>query len=181
MVSIAERKRQENIAEFVLYVWQMEDLARAAQFDVEAISTLLSGDDQKSKEAETRWFRNLIAQMKDEGLEKTGHISELDEVMKELAYLHSTLLTVLRDEKYIEKYAVAQPNIAAFLSKSGGEAANDVDACLTALYGLMTLRLKRMTISKETEMAVRTFSTLMAHLSSEYHKMKLGEQNSGLN
>ncbi len=35
---IAEQKRKENIAEFILYIWQLEDILRAYNFDIETIN-----------------------------------------------------------------------------------------------------------------------------------------------
>ena len=32
---IARRKRKENIAEYLLYMWQVEDLIRANNFDMD--------------------------------------------------------------------------------------------------------------------------------------------------
>ena len=41
-MDIAQQKRKENIAEYILYLWQLEDLLRALQFSPEAIySTLI--------------------------------------------------------------------------------------------------------------------------------------------
>jgi hypothetical protein len=34
---IAQQKRRENIAEYILYLWQLEDLLRALRFSPEAI------------------------------------------------------------------------------------------------------------------------------------------------
>ena len=34
---IAKQKRQENIAEYVLYMWQLEDMLRACNFDVDVL------------------------------------------------------------------------------------------------------------------------------------------------
>ena len=34
---IARQKRKENIAEYLLYMWQMEDLVRSFKCDIEAI------------------------------------------------------------------------------------------------------------------------------------------------
>jgi hypothetical protein len=34
---IATQKKKENIAEYVLYMWQIEDIIRAYKFDIEAI------------------------------------------------------------------------------------------------------------------------------------------------
>lgn len=52
---IAQRKRKENIAEYILYLWQLEDLLRALQFSPEAIYSQLV---QKSEldEAKNRRF-----------------------------------------------------------------------------------------------------------------------------
>lgn len=36
-MTIAEIKYKENIAEYILYLWQMQDLLRAVQFDVDAL------------------------------------------------------------------------------------------------------------------------------------------------
>ena len=42
-MDIALSKRKENIAEYILYLWQLEDLLRALQFSPEAIySTLIA-------------------------------------------------------------------------------------------------------------------------------------------
>ena len=42
-MDIAQAKRRENIADYILYLWQLEDLLRALQFSPEAIfSTLIA-------------------------------------------------------------------------------------------------------------------------------------------
>ena len=40
-MDIALAKRRENIAEYILYLWQIEDLLRALQFSPEAIYSQL--------------------------------------------------------------------------------------------------------------------------------------------
>ncbi|WP_418662065.1 DUF4924 family protein, partial [Alistipes communis] len=37
IMDIAKTKRRENIAEYILYLWQLEDLLRALQFSPEAV------------------------------------------------------------------------------------------------------------------------------------------------
>jgi len=34
---VASQKRKENIAEYLLYMWQMEDIVRAFNLDIERI------------------------------------------------------------------------------------------------------------------------------------------------
>ena len=44
---VAKQKRKENIAEYLLYMWQVEDLIRANQFDIDSIRrTVIAQYDQ---------------------------------------------------------------------------------------------------------------------------------------
>lgn len=178
-MTLAEQKKEENISEYIIYVWQMEDLVRAAGFKDELIEHFVRdfAEDPIQQEEELNWFKDLMTQMKNQGIEKRGHISELGEVLNELAMLHHTLVNILKDSSYLMLYKEAKPYIGEYLQKAGGGLNNDVETCLTALYGLLVLRLKKAEISKETEEAMSTFSKLMARLSIEYRKMKRGEMN----
>ena len=180
-MTIADQKNHENIAEYILFVWQMEDLARAVKFDPDAIRAMYSGASAQVADAEVQWFSSLCDLMKKEGLEKKGHIPDLAEIMKELFYLHSNLLTILKDEKYIDLHKNAQPIMAEFLAKTGRTTTHEVEAYLVALYGMLMLKLKSEGISEGTKNAMEAFSKVIAYLTVEYHKMKTGEMNSNLN
>ena len=53
-MDIAKAKRRENIAEYILYLWQLEDLLRALQFSPEAIfSTLIAPRKDIAEEQKT--------------------------------------------------------------------------------------------------------------------------------
>lgn len=58
-MDIAQSRRRENIAEYILYLWQLEDLLRALQFSPEAIySTLIAPRkdlDEQQKSASLIW------------------------------------------------------------------------------------------------------------------------------
>ena len=67
---IAQQLKERNIAEYLIYMWQVEDLIRANDCDIEKIkSTIISqyqiGEDEKEKLA--RWYEDLIAMMREEG------------------------------------------------------------------------------------------------------------------
>ncbi|MBR3702934.1 MAG: DUF4924 family protein, partial [Alistipes sp.] len=49
-MDIAQSKRKENIAEYILYLWQIEDLLRALQFSPEAIYSQLVAPRQVDEE-----------------------------------------------------------------------------------------------------------------------------------
>lgn len=182
-MTLAEQKKGENIAEYVLFLWQMEDLVRAMYFDMDALSEFIRTytPDDKAYDAEIVWFKDLVRKMRSERIEQRGHTADVHELMFELNYLHNTLIGVVKDKGYLDAYKLAQPNIKDYISRSDGKVANDIEVCLTALYGLLVLRLKKEPISDETKEAISTFSNLLARLSHHYKLMKKGEMNFALN
>ncbi len=182
MKFIAEQKKTENIAEYLLYMWQMEDLVRGNGMDPEQIEKNVIGqiDDAEKKEAERAWFNDLIERMRKEGIAEKGHLSELEDLLVELYYLHNTLLNVVRDKRYSELFQAAMPHISA-LQKKGANDDNEIETCLNGLYGLLMLRLRNEEVSKETGEAMESFRQLMAYLSEQYKKMKAGELDFHMN
>lgn len=182
-MTLAAQKFKQNISEYVLFVWQMEDLLRAVYFDTEALSDFVKSYalDEATYQEEMKWFHKLHLDMKREGVEHRGHVSEVHELLFELAYLHNTLLNLSKDVAYTKAYTSAQPNILDYKARTDGKATNDVEVCLTALYGLLVLRLKKEPITSETEMAMKSFSNLLALLSHHYRLMKQGSYHFSLN
>ena len=68
---IALQKRKENIAEYILYLWQVEDLLRALQFSPEAIYRTLvdriEGADEQQKENIFNWYMQIVDLLRKEG------------------------------------------------------------------------------------------------------------------
>lgn len=67
---IAQEIRKKSIAEYILYMWQIEDTIRAygcslSRIRHEYIDKFQYSDEQK--EEETDWFGNLIRMMNEEG------------------------------------------------------------------------------------------------------------------
>jgi len=182
-MTLAEQKQKQNIAEYVIFMWQMEDLMRAVYFDDVALDEFIRGftPSEEAFLAEKKWFRDLIRKMKSERIEQRGHLSELHELLFELNFLHNTLMNVLKDKVYLDLYRTAQPHLQEYLQHSDGKSTNDVETALHALYGLLVLRLKRAPISPATEEAMSTFSQLLARLAHHYGQMKNGEVNYSLN
>jgi hypothetical protein len=182
-MTIAERKYAENIAEYIIYMWQMQDLLRAVNMDVESLDSFLRSflpSEEKIQEEKT-WFEGLAKSMKRSGAEEKGNVEEVQEVISELNLLHTTLNTLLRDDEYIAANERAKENLDAYRERANGKALSEVEAYLTALYGLMILRLRKQEISEETKDAMKTFSDVMILLALQYNKMKKGESVQHLN
>lgn len=175
---IAREKKEKNIVEYILYMWQIEDIIRSYEFDLDKIETFII--DKFDVDPDTRaeiklWYKNLLEQLVKEGKAETGHLDSINKYSGQLLKLHYSLLTSLQDKEYKKLYDKAQPNIQALMNRSGGEANDEIQACLNGLYGMLMLRLRGEDISKETRSAVDTFSNLMAYLAQKYNDLRSGK------
>ena len=61
-MDIAQAKRRENVAEYILYLWQIEDLLRALQFSPEAVFSQLVAPRNLGEEQQLvylQWYMEL--------------------------------------------------------------------------------------------------------------------------
>lgn len=170
---IAQEKRKSNIAEFILYMWQVEDLIRSAQFDIfridEMVISKYSLPTETIAEIST-WYNNLITLMIEEKIQERGHMSFLNQLIRVLNDLHLRLLQSEKEKKYQELYENARDYIREFMEKSPETFSSEIEACLTGLYGTLMLRLKQSEISEETQKAIGSFSNLLAGLSTRFRE-----------
>ncbi|PKR80677.1 hypothetical protein CW751_07865 [Brumimicrobium salinarum] len=177
---IAQEKLKNNIAEYVIYMYQVEDMVRAYQFNIEQIRANIIRPQIKSESFENEavtWYQDIIDEMKSRGLEKKGHLHRLGEVITELIYLHNTLKDVVKDKKYLDLLSAADENIEAFQKKSDLGDLNLVEVCFQALYMKLLLKLKGQEINAESEKAFDTMRIILAYLTKAYHKMKAGDMS----
>ncbi len=177
---IAQLKKETNIAEYILYMWQIEDIIRSYQFDIDKIEINIVDkypQDAATKKEIKAWYVSLIDIMKKEGLEEKGHADFIIEDIKGLGILHQTLLTTIQDKTYQSYYDEAKPNIALLMQKSNGQFTNEIEAALNGLYGLMMLRLKGEMITDATKSSLESISKLLAHLVQQYNLLKVGKLN----
>ena len=169
---IAQELRKKSIAEYLLYMWQMEDLIRAygcslARLRREYIDKFDYTDEQKDEE--TDWFGNLIRMMNEEGRRQEGHLQINKIIVKDLADLHNRLMLSGKFPFYNAEYYKVLPFIVELRNK-GDKEVNEIENCLDALYGVMLLRLQQKPVSDETESAIREITTFIGMLSDYYIK-----------
>lgn len=170
-----ERRRQENIAGYVIGMWQVEDLMRALELDIDRVEERLVASaegDEGFKAGLRGWYGGIVSRMKEQGLERSGHLYEVEEVMNELEYLHRALLDTLRDADYQAIHAKARPAIEAVQRQAGGDPEGDVTSALTGVYGVMLLRTQGKAISPETEASDKALRDLLDRLSQHYRQMR---------
>ncbi len=176
MRHIAKEKQSENIAEYLLYIWQMEDLLRALNFDISRLDDQILGDlDEPRRLENLRWFKELATEMKSERVEVSGHHHSTHDIINELLLLQQALLTTIDDKNFKKTYSDAKPLLDEFKLKTDRIPRNDIETALTAIYGVLTLRLAKKTITPETRAAVEKFSAYIRLLTRSYHLMKAGK------
>lgn len=171
---IAHQLRKENIAEFLLYMWQVEDLLRAygcslSNIRHEYINRFDYSDEQKEEMAD--WYGDLIRMMNQEGCRERGHLQINRVVMQQLSELHAQLLDSTKFPFYTSEYYKVLPYIVE-LRKRGNAEEPEIETCFNALYGTMMLRLQKKDISPDTQHAIKEITTFIGMLSDYYKKDK---------
>ncbi len=175
---IAQQKRKENIAEYLLYMWQVEDLIRANQFDMNRIrETVISRYDQPQEMLDTiaRWYEELIDMMRGEGVMEKGHIQLNTNVVIALTDLHLRLMKSPKEMVYQAAYYKTLPYIVQLRAKSGEEKMPELETCFTAVYGYLLLRMQGKEVSAGTQEAVKQISSFLAMLAGKYRDEMNGE------
>ena len=142
---IARQKRKENIAEYILYLWQLEDLFRALQFSPEAIYSQLVAKQERTedeKQAIFFWYMDLVNLLQTEGKEEHGHIDHTLHLIKDLNDLHESLLKVPVGEAYREAFGPLAAELPRLKEKFGKPGLNDAEFMMRALYSAMLYRIK---------------------------------------
>jgi len=168
---VARSKKEENIAEYIIYMWQIEDLIRANELDMEKIeSSLISayGVGEEEKQELYEWYRNLVEQMKIEGVEDRGHLELTTSIINQLSEIHNKLLTSGVDFKYEDFYDQAKSGIQELKRKSGTPDVGEIEICFNGLYGLLLLKLRGTEIANETTEAMKSLSKLVGFLAAKY-------------
>ena len=178
---ISEKLKDSSIAEYLLYMWHVEDIIRANGLDIERLeANYLSqfGLEGEQKARLLGWYESLIEMMREEGVTEKGHLQVNKNIVIMLTDLHLRLLRVPKFSVYSSVYYRVLPFIVELRAKNrlgGGEEKDEVETCLDALYGLMLLHLQGKKVSGDTELALAEVSKFLALLSDYYKKEKNGE------
>ena len=171
---ISQQLRKKNIAEYILYMWQVEDLIRAygcsiTRLQKEYISLFNYSEEQKEDMLD--WYGDLINMMNQEGKRDNGHLTINNIIVQDLKDLHNQLLQSSKFPFYNSEYYNVLPFIVELRNK-GDKDINEIETCLNALYGIMLLRLQKKEISQNTKHALQEITTFIGMLSDYYLKDK---------
>ena len=119
---VSQELRKKNIAEYLLYMWQVEDLIRAYDCSLsrirrEYIERFDYTDEQK--EEMTDWYGDLLRMMNQEGCREGGHLQINQIVLQQLVELNAQLLSSSKFPFYNSEYYKVLPFIVELRQKTG--------------------------------------------------------------
>lgn len=178
-MDIAQAKRRENIAEYILYLWQLEDLLRALQFSPEAIHSQLVAPrkdlPEERKSVLLMWYMDLANLLQQEGKEAKGHLEHTLHLIADLHDLHLQLLKLPAGAHYRETYAKLEPELPRLRAIVGNPGMNDTELCFRALYAAMLYRIKGESEKSAVTDTLEYISPVIAELAAIHGKVERGE------
>lgn len=145
------KNKRENIAEYILYLWQLEDYLRAFPEQAETNAEL----------------HEIHEMMHREGITDSGHLRLAQNALQEMEQVHAELLD--QEAQYRAMIIRVQPALNILKSKTDCPTMSDVEACLILLYQIMMLRLQQKPVSEETAAVQQQATRLLQIISRAYY------------
>lgn len=175
---IAQQLQNKNRAEFLLYMWQVEDIIRAHQCDIDRLRESYLSQFQLSPEQAAKveeWYADLCTMIREEGKTKSGHLQINQNIIESLAEVHQRLLQSGKFPYYRQMYYKVLPYVVELRAKNNiktsATLSDEIQMCFELLYGVMLLRLQKKEITPETQAAAKEVSTWLGQL-SDYWKAR---------
>lgn len=178
-MDIAKAKRRENIAEYILYLWQLEDLLRALQFSPEAVFTTLIAPRkdiaEEQKPVFLMWYMDIANLLHQEGKDEKGHLEHTLHLIGDLHDLHLQLMKLPVGARYRAVYARLEPELPRLREVLGNPGMSDTELCFRALYAAMLYRIKGEGGKSAVTDTIEYISPVIAELASIHGKVERGE------
>ncbi|MDE7123275.1 MAG: DUF4924 family protein [Alistipes sp.] len=178
-MDIAKQKRRENIAEYILYLWQLEDLLRALQFSPEAIfSTLIAPRREIAEEQKhlfLMWYLDIASLLRQEGKEEKGHLEHTLHLIQDLHDLHLQLMKLPVGAHYRATVARLEPELPRLRQVLGNPGTSDTELCFRALYAAMLYRIKGEGGNRAVTDTIEYISPVVGELAALHGKVERGE------
>ncbi len=177
-MNIATKKKEHNIAEYIVHMYQTEDLIRAYQFNTDDIQRYVIQHIPTSESEKVdllKWYEKTQQQMQAEGLQQKGHLME---IQLEVQHLKQIMEDLLSDDDAFQKiYQKAKVHIDHHMELAKGSIDDEVQICLNGVYGLLLLRMNGKKIPDKLMESIDAFGELLSYLSYKYKQQRFTSEN----
>ncbi|MBR3566296.1 MAG: DUF4924 family protein [Paludibacteraceae bacterium] len=170
---LAHEIKQRNIAEYLLYMWQIEDIIRSFGADIDKIDTELIahlGLTAEQQKQEHDWYESIIDMMRREDVMQKGHIQLVKNILIDLQDCHLHELQEGNDAVYVAKYHQIMPSVMLLKTKTTDPTISDLEMCFVFLYGIMMMRLQNKPLTPDTEKTAKAIGGFIALLVKKYNE-----------
>lgn len=175
---IARKLKKENICEYLLYMWQIEDLIRACGLNMDVLNENVVSKFPVQSETERKeiynWYESLIEMMRMENVQEKGHLQLNKNIIIELDDFHSQLMSSGQVPAYNAKFFHVLPFVNQLRIKAE-PGIGDIELCFNFMYGIMMLRMKKQSISPETAQTQTEVSKFLVLLAKNFKAFRDGE------
>ena len=150
---IARQKRKENIAEYLLYMWQMEDLIRSFKCDIEAIDKYIISQFPEAQRAEEReWIEGLVSDNGPLGGEGATPEQVIDALMEEEMPEGAIKNKEEYEDKKVEEFKKVSATRELLFSRTQRTVIVPVETVLDGVKTSLEFEVKRLSESENTHL-----------------------------
>ena len=154
------KNKKDNIAEYILYIWQLEDYLRAFPEAAEQNEEL----------------GNIFQMMHADDVMDGGHVQLAQIALKELELLSDDIIA--QEATYKAAMLQLTPSLNLLKARTDRPTMSNIEACLVLLYQIMMLRLQGKPISAETQAVQQQATSILQYPSKTYYMQdKLEEED----
>jgi hypothetical protein len=178
-MQIAREKIKSNIGEYFIYMFQVEDLLRACEFNPHLIEEKIVEKYQLEPSAKNEvkeWYLGLAALMQEEKIELKGHLGFILNKIGEVNEFHQYYISQHDDERYSLIFNQASLVLEELsLKQGGGIVSNPLLTSLNAIYGMILLKMKNQQVSIATQDAIKILGRWINALSARFREYETGD------
>ena len=145
------KNKKDNIAEYILYLWQLEDYLRAFPEAAEQNEEL----------------GNIFQMMHADDVMDGGHVQLAQIALKELELLSDDIIA--QEATYKAAMLQLTPSLNLLKARTDRPTMSNIEACLVLLYQIMMLRLQGKPVSAETQAVQQQATSILQYLSKTYY------------
>lgn len=164
--------QKKNISEYIIQMYRKEDLIRAFEFDLEKIGNHVINHLPVSnieKLSQVNHYEELISQMQNQGIEKEGHLEQVNQLVHALENICDDLKT--NDQQFAQIYDSALPHIEENIALSENKITSHIQICLNGIYGFLLLKLNGKKLDDQNQTKVEKFGEVLSYLSMRYREI----------
>ena len=174
---ISQELRKSNIAEYLLYMFYIEDMLRALSFKEEMINNhIIRTYSKEQTQDAVLWYNGLCDMMKNENVINKGHIHIISNLITESESFLKKALDY-DDEELKNSYSAILPVFREIQSRNNNELPNIgiFEMTINIMYWYMAQKMAGHQLNELQSEQIKNISVFLSVLSTRFKSFENGE------